>query len=281
MSAHTDSSPYDLSGRTALVTGANHGIGAATAISLASRGASVFITYLSTHLPEDDATFPPAYREARSRDGSQVVDTIRRGGGRAEALEADLIDERTPARLFDHAERELGTVEILVLNATGWQCPDSFLVSGESKDRLKRTSRSVTAETLKVQLAVDAHASALLIAEFARRHREHGADWGRIVSLTSGGRDGFPGEVSYGAAKAALESLTFSAAWELGEQGVTANLVCPPVTDTGWITPEVEREAIARSPLSHYAQPENVAELIVYLCSPAAGFITGNRIEMR
>jgi 3-oxoacyl-[acyl-carrier protein] reductase len=279
MSADTDSSPHDLGDRIAIVTGANMGIGAATAVSLARRGAAVLVTYLSMRDPEDDAIFPPVYREARSHDGSQVLGAIRGEGGRAEALEADLVDERTPACLFDYAERELGPVEVLVLNATGWQCADSF--SSGSEDPVGRPLRTVTSEVLTTQLAVDARSSALLIAEFARRHKERGADWGRIVSLTSGGRDGFPGEVSYGAAKAALESLTLSAAWELGEQGVTANLVHPPVTDTGWVTPEVEREAIANSPLRHYAQPEDVAEVIVYLCSPAAGFVTGNRIQMR
>ncbi|MGD0165989.1 MAG: SDR family oxidoreductase [Gaiellaceae bacterium] len=279
MSASVDSNPYDLSGRTALVTGANMGIGAATAALLGRRGAAVLVTYLSMHDPEDDALFTPTYREARSRDGSQVVDAIRQEGGQAEAIEADLSDENTPALLFERTEQALGPVEILVLNATGWQRPDSF--SSEAADRVGRPLHPVTAELLTAQLAVDARASALLIAEFARRHAARDRTWGRIVSLTSGGRDGFPGEVSYGAAKAALESITLSAAWELGERGVTANLVHPPHTDTGWFTPEVEREAIAASPLAHYAQPEDVAELIAYLCSPAAGFITANRIQMR
>ena len=279
MSAHTESNPYDLNERTALVTGANMGIGAATAALLAHRGAAVLVSYLAMRDPEDDAIFPAAYREARSRDGAWVVDAIRREGGCARAVEADLVDERTPARLFDCAEQELGPVEILVLNATGWQCPDSFASGHE--DAVGRPLHPVKSDEFTAQFAVDARASALLIAEFARRHKERGGEWGRIVSLTSGGRDGFPGEVSYGAAKAALESLTLSAAWELGKQGVTVNLVHPPHTDTGWFTPEVEREAIAASPLRHYARPEDVAEVIAYLCSPAAHFITGNRIQMR
>jgi len=168
MSTRTDSNPHDLSGRSALVTGANMGIGAATAVSLARRGAAVLVAYLSMNDPEDDSTFPPAYRSARSRDGSQVVEAIRREGGRAEALEADLSDERAPSRLFEHAERELGPVEILVLNATGWQCPDSF--SGGREDQVGRPLRPVTTGVFDAQLAVDARASALLIAEFARRH---------------------------------------------------------------------------------------------------------------
>ncbi len=66
-----------------------------------------------------------------------------------------------------------------------------------------------------------------MISEFARRHAERGADWGRIVGLTSGGPLGLPGEVSYGAAKAALESYTMSAAMELATLGITANVVYP------------------------------------------------------
>jgi 3-oxoacyl-[acyl-carrier protein] reductase len=80
-----------------------------------------------------------------------------------------------------------------------------------------------------------------MIAEFARRHREGGGTWGRIVGMSSGGPDGFPREVSYGAAKAALENLTMSAAYELADVGITANIVHPPVTDTGWITPAALR----------------------------------------
>ena len=69
------------------------------------------------------------------------------------------------------------------------------------------------------------------MAEFASRHAARAATWGRIICLTSGGAEGFPEEVSYGAAKAALESYTKSAAWELGHLGITANLIHPPATD--------------------------------------------------
>src|SRR5919202_1315308 len=86
---------------------------------------------------------------------------------------------------------------------------------------------------------VDARGGALLIAEFARRHLERGAAWGRIIGLTSGGPLGFPEEVSYGAAKAALTNYHMSAAFELAEYGVTSNVLYPPVTDTGWVTQSV------------------------------------------
>jgi 3-oxoacyl-[acyl-carrier protein] reductase len=95
------------------------------------------------------------------------------------------------------------------------------------------------------------------------------------------GREGFPGEVSYGAAKAALESYTLSAAFELARRGITANLVHPPVTDTGWVTDSV-RALVERSPDHfHVARPEEVARVIAYLASDEARLITGNLIRMR
>ena len=124
-------------------------------------------------------------------------------------------------------------------------------------------------------------AAALLISEFAQRHVARGASWGRIIGLTSGGGVGFPQEVSYGAAKAAQENYTMSAALELARYGVTANMVHPPVTDTGWVT-EAVRDAIADNPLLiHVASPEQVAEVIAYLASDAAALITANVIRLR
>jgi 3-oxoacyl-[acyl-carrier protein] reductase len=87
--------------------------------------------------------------------------------------------------------------------------------------------------------------------------------------------------VSYGAAKAAMVNYAMSAALELAEYGITSNVVHPPVTDTGWVTDAV-REFVARSTEHvHVAQPDEVAEVIVYLCSDAARLITANVIHLR
>jgi 3-oxoacyl-[acyl-carrier protein] reductase len=102
----------------------------------------------------------------------------------------------------------------------------------------------VTAATWRQQFSVDAMATALMISEFARRHFARGGDWGRIIGLTSGGDLGFPEEVSYGAAKAAQVNYTMSAALELAPYGITANMVYPPVTDTGWVTGAVIRPGL-------------------------------------
>ena len=266
-----------IEGRVAIVTGANHGIGAATALALAGSGASVLVTYLRVDdSAQDGAT--ETYRVARARDAAGVMSSIGDAGGRAEAIEADLRDPATPAKLFDAAEAAFGPVEILVNNATGWR-QDTF--KPVERDRLARPLEPLSAATATHVLEVDARGSALMIAEFARRHVARGAAWGRLVGLTSGGALGFPEEVSYGAAKAALENYAMSAAFELGEYGITSNVVHPPVTDTGWVTDAV-RESVAESQdFFHVAQPEDVAEVIAFLCSDHAGLITANIVRLR
>ena len=270
-----------LRGRVALVTGANQGIGAATAEALAAEGVAVLLTYL--RLVEQEHArgqgFPEGYARARASDGAEVVERIRAAGGAVEAVEADLADPATPALLFDRAESALGPVEILVNNASGWLANSCLPGAG---DRLGRSLRQVDLAGHEGQFAVDARAPALLIAELARRHIARGASWGRIVGLTSAGARGFPEEVSYGAAKAAQESYTLSAAWELGRHGITANMVHPPVTDTGWITPAVEEVAAGESPLGvrAVARPVEVAQVIVLLASRLADRITGQVIRM-
>ena len=264
-------------GHTAIVTGANHGIGAATAQALAQRGCAVLCTFLRVDDPDDPGT-PQEYRDRRAQDAAAVVGRIRDGGGRAAAVEADLSDPATPTLLFGTAEEQFGPVDILVNNATGWLA-DTFAAA--TADRLGRSLQPVTAATWSRQFTVDAMGAALMISEFARRHIARQATWGRIIGLTSGGDLGFPQEVSYGAAKAAQENYTMSAALELAPFGITANMVYPPVTDTGWVTDAV-REYVAASPgLIHIATPGEVAEVIAYLASDAAALITANVITLR
>ena len=130
-----------MTGHTALVTGANHGIGAATCLALAQRGCAVLATYLRGQDPagpgaaDDDLAW-------RGKDAAEVVAAIESAGGRAVAVEADLTDPAVPGRLFDAAEKQLGPVDILVNNATGWLA-DTF--TPVSTDRHGRGLRPVTA----------------------------------------------------------------------------------------------------------------------------------------
>jgi 3-oxoacyl-[acyl-carrier protein] reductase len=267
-----------LTGRVALVTGANHGIGAATALALAELGADVAVSYLRLPAGAPEPGRPPEYAAQRERDATAVHADLTSTGARACTIEADLSDPDVPSTLLDAVEAALGPVAILVNNASGWR-QDTF--APDVADPFGRRTETVDADTVDAQFLVDARGSALLIAELAARHRRRNADWGRIVSLTSGGPQGFPGEVSYGAAKAALENFTMSAATELAAYGITANVVHPPVTDTGWVTEEV-REFLRTSPEHvHVADPAEVAEVIAWLCTDAARLITGNVVRLR
>ena len=263
-----------LESQVALITGANHGIGAATAVALARRGADGVITYLRTTAidPDDE------YQRQRAEDGSATRAAIHALGRRCLAIETDLVDVTAPARLFDAAEAELGPVSILVHNASGWR-KDSFDAGGT--DAVGRSNHPLTADSIDVQLHVDARAGALLMNEFIRRHRVRQATWGRIITLTSGDGRGYPGEVSYGAAKAALISYTLSAASEMAADGVTANVVHPPVTDTGWITDEVRSFVANDNDHHHVASADEVGDVIGMLCAEGGRLLTGNIIRLR
>jgi 3-oxoacyl-[acyl-carrier protein] reductase len=269
--------PGPLDGHTTLVTGANHGIGAATAAALAGLGSDVAITYLRLDEPDEPGR-PAAYGEERRLPGDRALAAVTEAGARGHAIEADLSDPDSAGRVLDEVEDVLGPVSILVNNASGWR-KDSFVP--ERADPFGRHHDQVDAASFDAQFHVDARGHALLIAAFAARHRRRGGTWGRIVSLTSGGPMGFPGEVSYGAAKAALENYTMSASIELAGDGITANVVYPPVTDTGWVTDDVRRFVAASTDHVHVASPEDVAEVIAWLCTDSARLVTGNVIRLR
>jgi 3-oxoacyl-[acyl-carrier protein] reductase len=266
------------SNHVAIVTGANHGIGAATAERFAADGIAVLVTYLRRRVREEPAT-PERYQQNRMRSGDEVVERIVAAGGQAAAIEADLLDATTPSMLFDRAESTFGPVDIVINNATGWSSGDSF--AGAVPNPAGRDTPEVTAELFDRTFGVDARAGALMIAEFARRHIARDGTWGRIVGLTSGGPSGFPSEVTYGAAKMALVNYTMAASTELGRRGVTANMVHPPITDSGWVNDGVREFAATSSGHIHIADPADVAAVIAWLCTDDARMVTGNVIEMR
>src|SRR5262249_40990172 len=153
---------------------------------------------------------------------------------------------------------------------SGWVA-DSFQPA--HTDGFGWTVQAMNFGTWLQQFSVDAMAAGLLIAEFARRHIARGGTWGRIVGLTSGADVGFPEEVFYGAAKAAQTSYTMSAALELADYGVTANMVHPSVTDTGWVIDAVRKLVADSFTMFYVADPADVAEVIAYLASDDAALI--------
>lgn len=257
-----------LPGRVALVTGANHGIGAATARALATAGCAVFIHFLRTR-PIDE---PGAAQ--RMHSATQVINEIRSAGGRAESWEADLaLPENVPA-LFDRAEAAFGRVEIVVNNAAVSE-HDTFDPRPDARDWAGRPTAHLTAESHDRHFAVNTRAVGQMIAEHARRHLASGGTWGRIINVSTDASPSFPGEVSYGASKYAMESYSRAAAWELGRFGITVNVVSPGPTDTGWITPEMVEDMKRTTPLGRVGTPNDIADVIVFLASDGARWITG------
>ena len=181
------------------------------------------------------------------------------------AAELALTGPLTIARIAGHFGVSSRTLQRHLADQRGKQCGPI----GPALCRLDRT------------FGVDARAAALLIAEFSTRLIARNGGWGRIVGLTSGGPNGFPGEVTYGAAKAALENYTMAAATELGRRGVTANMIHPPITDSGWVNDAVREFAATSHDHFHVAEPAEVAGVIAWLCSDSARMVTGNVIRMR
>jgi len=257
-----------LQGRVALVTGANHGIGAATARALAAAGCAVFIQFLRVRPPDAPGT------EQRMQDASQVIDEIRRSGGRVASWETDLAVAANVPQLLDRAEAAFGRVEIVVNNAAVSE-HDTFDPRPDARDWAGRVTPPLTADSHDRHFALNARAVALIMAEYARRHVASGAGWGRVINVSTGGSASFPGEVSYGASKYAVESYSRAAAWELGRFGITVNIVSPGPTDTGWITPEMVEGIKRATPLGRVGMPEDIADVIVFLASEQSRWLTG------
>ncbi len=271
-----------LEGKTVLVTGANHGIGAATVEAFASQKARAFVAYYRGPCRYSDEELEQArldgrggdalYRARQQQPAEPLVDRIRAQGGVVAAHEADLSDAGSIPRLFDLCEAALGPVDIVVNNHTHCE-PETFDPASTGDDDTGVSL--ISAAGVDAHFSTNARASALIMSEYLKRHLQRSANWGRVINISTDAAHAHAANVSYAASKHAIESYSRSAASEMGKYGITVNVVAPGPIQTGYITPEAEASIEADTPLRRVGRPEDVADVILFLASEMARWLTG------
>ena len=271
--------------KVVLITGANHGIGAAAAKAFAAQGAKVFLTYFREPCEHTPAELESAqasgkggvllYRANQQQMAESVLESISSFGGTATAKEIDLSDTRNIPLLFNYCENALGPVDILVNNHT-YCALDTFDPAMETTEGFG--IHTITADDININCAINTRSYALMMSEYTRRFLEREAETGRIINLSTDAAHAHESNVSYAANKHAIESYSRSAAVELGRYGITVNIVAPGPIQTGYLTPEEETHIAANTPLRRIGKPEDVADVVVFLASEQARWLTGQLI---
>jgi 3-oxoacyl-[acyl-carrier protein] reductase len=244
-SAGPTSRPTDLQGKVSLVTGASRGIGAAIAISLANAGSDVVINYRSEQNAADE-----------------VVNAIKNAGGNARGCKFDVTNAREVTRGIDRVAAELGRIDILVNNA------------GINRDR---TFLKMSAEDWEQVISTNL-TGVFNVTKAALPHMLS-RGWGRVVNISSViGIMGNIGQSNYAASKAGILGFSRSIAKELASKGITVNVIAPGFTSTRMVdslSQAVKDSLITRIPLKRFATPLEVGDLVAFVCSPRADYITG------
>jgi NAD(P)-dependent dehydrogenase (short-subunit alcohol dehydrogenase family) len=266
----TDQTGSELKGKVAIVTGAGRmrGIGRGTAVVLARMGAYVVVTGTG----RDPDTFPQDEKDAGWRDIQSTAEQIESYGVKALPLISNIADEDDVQRMVDATVAEFGRLDIIVNNAAAPYGSDRVSVL------------DLKAEVFKTVIDVKVMGTFYACRAAAAQMIKQG-EGGRIVNLSSTmGKSGRPNTSAYNAANFAVDGFTQALAKEVGEFNVTVNSVCPGLTETSRLDPlgRTDRwEArIAEVPLRRAGTDEEVGELIGFLCSPRAGYITGQSVNV-
>ena len=233
-----------LSGKVAIVTGASNGIGRAIAERLADNGAIVVVNYSKS-----------------AEKAQQVVAGIQAKGGKALAVQADMSQVTDARRLVVDTVKQFNRLDILVNNAGKF---------------MPKPLEETTEEDFNGVIALNAKGPYFAMQEAARVLK----DGGRIVNISTGGTHlHFPGATAYLGSKAALEQYTKGLAQELAPKGITVNTVSPGFTETGMMTEEYRQIGIQLSPMKRLGVPKDIADVVAFIVSEEARWITGQTIQ--
>jgi 3-oxoacyl-[acyl-carrier protein] reductase len=239
-----------VEGRVALVTGGGRGLGRAIAVRLAGEGAKVAISY-------------------RSNAGAaeETAEQVRKAGAGCETFKGDVASPEDVEALIKGVGEALGPVEILVNNA------------GTTRDNiLLRMKDAEFEEVLATNLKGTYLCTRAVLRGMVR------ARWGRIVNISSVvGLLGNAGQANYAASKAGMIGFTKSVAREVAGRGITANAVAPGYVETeltGALPENVKEQILGQVPVGRFGEPEEVAEVVVFLAGHRAAYITGQTIAV-
>jgi 3-oxoacyl-[acyl-carrier protein] reductase len=235
----------ELEGKVALVTGASRGIGRAIALALAKEGADVVVNFLEKCIL-----------------AGEVVNKIKKMGGQAIKIQTDVRNFEEVTNMFEVVFKEFNKVDILVNNA------------GIVRDRtLLNMTKKEWDDVISTDLTGVFNCTKLAIPSMIQRRN------GRIINISSVvGQMGNFGQANYAAAKAGIIGFTKSVAKELARKGITVNAIAPSFIETDMlkdIPKKVKASILEKIPLGRFGKPGEVAELVVFLASDKAGFITG------
>jgi 3-oxoacyl-[acyl-carrier protein] reductase len=241
----------ELEGKVAIVTGSSRGIGRAIAKTLAANGATVVVNYNSS-----------------TAAAGEVIDTIEANGGKAMAVQADVSDFAAAQQLVKTTLDSYGQVDILVNNA------------GTTRDTLLLLMKESDWDiVLKTNLKSVFNCCKAVARPMVRRKQG-----GRIINITSVvGLVGQAGQANYAASKAGIIGITKSLARELGSRRITVNAIAPgffPTALTDVLTDEMVQNALELIPLGRLGELQEVAELVSFLASDRAAYITGEVIRV-